>query len=68
MKKTVPKLKAELTRARNSNDPQKLKAAAEKGLNFFANNSYIDDWRIWESAKRDAEWAIARGRTKLREE
>lgn len=68
MKREVPKLKAALTRARTSNDPKKLLAAANKGLTFFADNSYIDDWRIWENARRDAVMAMAFGRKTLREE
>lgn len=67
MKREVPKLKSALTRARNSNDPKKLLAAANRGLEFFANNSYIDDWRIWENAKRDAVMAMAFGRKTLRD-
>ena len=61
VKKEVPRMKAALTKARNSKDPARLKAAAEKALDRFRDIGFPDGWRLWESALRDAEWALARG-------
>jgi len=61
LKKEFPKLKAALTRAQNTKDPQKLLAAAEKGLARFEEIGFPDQWHRWERAKDDAKFAIARG-------
>lgn len=61
MQKELPKLRAALTRAKNSKDPKKLKAAAEKGLARFEEIGYPDQWHAWQRAKDDAEFAIQRG-------
>ena len=64
--KEFSSLKAALTRAKNSNDPKKLLAAAQAGLARFEEAGYPDAWHRWESAKEDAIFALARGRTTLR--
>ena len=57
--KMVRKHKSALTRAKNSGDPDKVIAAVDKAFAEFdlPENIYPDNWRIWEAAKRDAEYA-----------
>jgi hypothetical protein len=57
------KHKSALTRAKKSNDPQKLKAAGKAALTFFEDvHLYPDHWHMYQNAVDDAEYAIARGR------
>jgi len=65
VQKKYPALKAALTRAYNSNDPVKLKKAAETALAFFEENGWPDNWALFERAKDDAEFALARERKTL---
>ena len=59
-------MKAALTRAKNSKDPQKLLSTANAALARFEEVGFPDNWHMWQSAKDDAHWALARGRTSLR--
>ena len=57
------KHKSALAKAKNSNDPQKLKAAGNAALAFFESvHLYPDHWHMYQNAVDDAEFAIARGR------
>lgn len=61
-KREMPGLKAKLTRAKKSKDPKKvLRACEEAFLAFDRWGAYPDNWHLWENAKRDAEFAAARG-------
>jgi len=56
-KREMPKLKAKLTRAKNSKDPAKVIAVvAEAYAAFDRWGAYPDNWRIFENAKTDAEY------------
>lgn len=61
-KREMPGLKSKLTRAKNSKEPDKvLKACEEAYAAFDAWGAFPDNWHLWENAKRDAEFAKARG-------
>ena len=60
MKKEYPKLKAALTRAKNSKDPKKIIATVDLAFARFEEIGYPDAWSTWENAKRDAEWELQR--------
>jgi hypothetical protein len=66
LRKELPKLKAALTRAKKSNDPQKLLQTANHALKRFEEIGFPDSWHTWNIAKGDAEFAISMGRKTLR--
>lgn len=66
MQKELPKLRAALTRAINSNDPNKVKETVTKAFARFDVIGYPDQWSNWERAKDDAEFALRMGRKTLR--
>lgn len=59
MKRELPKLRAALTRAKNSGDPQKVVDAVDLAFARFDVIGYPDSWHTWNIAKSDAEWKIA---------
>lgn len=61
-KREMPKLKAKLTRAKNSKDPAKVIAVVQEAYAAFDRwGAYPDNWHLFENAKSDAEFAQARG-------
>lgn len=54
-------LKASLTRAQNSKDPNKVIAECDRAIAIFEEKGYPDSWSNWERAKMDAEMAINYG-------
>jgi len=54
-------LKSRLTRAKNSNDPQRVLKEAEHALSIFEEKGYPDNWHLWQAAKEQAQSAIGRG-------
>jgi hypothetical protein len=56
------KLKASLTRAKNSKDPKKVIATVNSTLARFEAVGFPDCWQDWERAKLDAELEISRTR------
>lgn len=60
VKREWPKMKSALTRAKNRKDWKKVIAVCDAALDRFNDIGYPDDWRLFESAKRDAQWAIQR--------
>lgn len=48
------KLKANLTRAKNSGDGRKVLAAVEKAVEVFETKIWPDDWALWRGALDDA--------------
>lgn len=61
-KREMPGLKSKLTRAKNSKDPDKVLAVVKEAYAAFDRwGAYPDNWHLFESAKRDAESAKARG-------
>lgn len=55
MNKELPKLRAALTRAKKSGDPQKVIAAVKHATARFDVIGWPDQWSNWERAKEDAE-------------
>jgi hypothetical protein len=54
-KKEMPKLKAKLTRAKNSKDPAKVIAVCQEAYAAFDRwGAYPDNWRIFGNAEEDA--------------
>lgn len=51
----LTKLRATLTRAKNSKDPNKVIRVCEAALARFEDVGYPDCWSNWERAKMDAE-------------
>lgn len=61
MSREHPKLKAALTRAKNSGDPVKVLDAVEKAYDRFdAIGAWPDDWHTWNIALSDADFAFRR--------
>lgn len=58
MNKELPKLRAALTRAKNSGDPLKVIAAVKHANARFDVIGWPDQWSMWERAKDDAELQI----------
>ena len=60
VRRVMPKFKAQLTRAKNSGDPNKVLAACESFFDYFDSRgwSYPDNWHTWNIARRDAEWQL----------
>lgn len=60
-RKEFPRLKAALTRAKNSGDPVKVLVAVEKAYDRFdVWGAWPDDWAIWRVAALDAYYALQR--------
>jgi hypothetical protein len=58
----MPKLKAKLTRAKKTKEPDKVLAVVTEAYAAFDRwGAYPDNWRLFEVAKTDAESAKARG-------
>jgi hypothetical protein len=57
MQKNYPKQKAALTRAVNSKDPTKIKAAVTKAVREWNQYGGVwpDDWSRWQRALDDAQ-------------
>ena len=53
-------LKARLTRAINSHQPEKVKAEVLRANTIFDAKGWPDDWARWQRALDDAEWAAYR--------
>lgn len=62
MKKELPKLRAALTRAKNSKDNKKVIAAVNAAFARFEVIGYPDQWSDWQRAKDDAEFNIRMNR------
>jgi len=62
MDRELPGLKARLTRAINSKDPDKVLAAVKVAFARFDVIGYPDQWHRWERAKDDATFAKQHGR------
>lgn len=56
----LTKLRASLTRAKNSGDPNKVIRECNKALARFEEVGYPDCWSNWERAKMDAEFEKSR--------
>jgi len=52
------KLKAKLTRAKNSGDYSKVIRVADEAMAIFAEKGYPDNWRLWERAGEDAKISL----------
>jgi len=64
MNALVRKHKTALTKARNSGEWIKIKAAAQSALEAFdALPAWPDNWRLWQIALDDAISNLERGRT-----
>ena len=50
----LPKLKAALTRAKKSGNPDRVLAAVQSAYREFDGNYWPDCWLDWERAKQDA--------------
>lgn len=55
MRKELPRLKAALTRAIKSGDPEKILAEVKKAYARFDQIGWPDCWHRWEIAKTDVE-------------
>jgi len=54
-KREMPALKAKLTRAKNSQDPQKIADVVEEAYAAFDRwGAYPDNWHLWQAALREA--------------
>jgi hypothetical protein len=54
MKRTMPKHKAALTRAKNTGDPEKVAAACVKAMNEWdAIGAWPDNWSLWQRTLDD---------------
>jgi len=58
----LTKLRAALTRAKNSKDPQKVIRTCNAALARFEQVGYPDCWSNWQRAKDDAEFELQRSR------
>jgi hypothetical protein len=56
LKKELPKLKAALTRAKKSKDPQRVIAAVDAAFKRFDDIGWPDCWHLWNIARSDAEF------------
>lgn len=57
MRREHPKLKAALTRAKNSGDPMKVAKAVDRAVQVWDQvGCWPDDWNTWRIALEDA-WA-----------
>lgn len=55
MKKSSPKLKAALTRAKKSGDPAKIEAACKAAVaEWNAIGAWPDNWNMWQIALDDS--------------
>jgi hypothetical protein len=62
MQNELPKLRAALTRAKNSGDPHKVIAVVDKAARRFDEIGWPDQWPTWTIAKSDAEQKLRMGR------
>lgn len=63
IKRNWKRLKANLTRARNSKDPDKVIAAVDAAEKWFETNSQVfpDAWPHWQSLRDSARMAKRHG-------
>lgn len=61
LKAAFPKLKAALTKAKNSGDHRKVIVEVVKAFAFFDEVGYPDNWSLWQRAKDDAEFKLRMG-------
>jgi hypothetical protein len=58
MSREHPKMKAKLTRAKNSGDPMKILDAVEAAFDIFDRcGAWPDDWATWNIALSDMRWS-----------
>lgn len=60
MKKELPRLRAALTRAKNTNDPQKVIDTVDAAFARFDVIGFPDQWHAWQRAKDDAIFTLQR--------
>jgi hypothetical protein len=54
MNRSMPKLKAKLTRAKNSGDPEKVAAACKEAIDEWNEiGAWPDDWAHWQRTLDD---------------
>ena len=51
-------MKAALTRAKKTGDPQKVIDEVEKAFTQFEEDYWPDNWSLWQRAKDDAELSL----------
>lgn len=54
MKRELPKLRSQLTRAKNAGDPVKILTAVETAVEAFDRFGWPDQWSDWGIALTDA--------------
>lgn len=60
MSRELPKMKAALTRAKNSGDPHKVIREVDKALARFDVIGWPDQWPTWTIARDDAQFKLER--------
>lgn len=62
MRRELPKLKAALTRAKNSGDPQKVIDLVDRAFARFDEIGWPDNWHTFNIAREDARFELMRQR------
>jgi hypothetical protein len=60
MRRELPKLKAALTRAKNSGDPKRVIETVDHAFKRFEEIGWPDQWATWNIAREDALFALQR--------
>lgn len=59
--KEYNRMKANLTRAQNTKDPQKVLDECAKAFQIFDEKGYPDAWHLWQAAQDTAQMALNYG-------